>query len=83
MVLLERIQRITSKGQITLPAAWRKQMGATAIVVRTKGDMIEITPARLAKNIPREITVFDALRDNGGKGIKAKDLSKLLRKIDR
>jgi len=30
----------------------------------------------------QEYTVFDAIRDNKGKGIKAKDLVKVLKRID-
>ena len=80
METLQKIQRVTSKGQITLPVSWRRATGASMITLVTKGDYIEILPARLRE--AGEYTVFDALRDNKGKGIKAIDLIKILKKID-
>ena len=81
MAMKEKIQRITSKGQITLPIAWRRKVDVDTIVVRTKGDTLEISPARLQKEHDGYTTVFDAIRDNNGKGMKASDLSKLLGKL--
>ena len=80
MQTIEKIQKITSKGQITLPVAWRRLTMADTITITTIGDQIKIAPARLQRI--SEYTVFDAIRDNNGKGIKATDLVKLLRKID-
>ncbi len=81
MKTVERIQKITSKGQITLPVAWRRFTAAKIITVTTKGDRIEIAPAKIQKG--GEYTVFDALRDNKGKGIKANDLLKILEKLEK
>lgn len=78
---IEKIQNVTSKGQITLPVAWRRQFGAQQVLVTATGNKVEILPARMGKE--KEYTVFDAIRDNKGKGIKAKDLAKILKKIDR
>lgn len=77
-----RIQKVTSKGQITLPAFWRKKIDTNTIVVKSKGNLLEITPAKLDNSNPKEYTVFDAIRDNKGKGLRAKDLLKILNKID-
>lgn len=77
----EKIQRVTSKGQITLPAVWRKEFGTDQVVVTTKGGKIEIAPVR--RSHENEYTVFDAIRDNKGKGIKAEDLIRVLEKINR
>lgn len=77
----ERIQKITSKGQITLPIAWRKHTMTNSILVTQKGDILHISPARLEKTTT-EYTVFDAIRDNNGKGIKATELVKILKKIN-
>jgi bifunctional DNA-binding transcriptional regulator/antitoxin component of YhaV-PrlF toxin-antitoxin module len=77
---MELLQKVTSKGQITLPIAWRNATGARTIVLAIKeGGRIEITPARRANS--SEYTVFDALRDNAGKGIKATDLARILQKL--
>ena len=76
----ERIQKITSKGQITLPIAWRRLTKTNSILVTQKGETLSISPARLEKD-DKEYTVFDALRDNNGKGIKANELMKMLKKL--
>ena len=116
---IKRIQKITSKGQITLPALWRKQFKTNQILIKAKnkyfdkdGELIklknnydflsstfffnsfnlfnasigvieslEISPFYLEeKKHPHslEYTVFDAIRDNKGKGVKAADLLDIL-----
>lgn len=82
-ITAEKIQKITSKGQITLPILWRNKFKTNQILLKTKGDAIEITPARIEFLRRAEYTVFDAIRDNKGKGLKAADLLKLLKKIDK
>ena len=80
----ERLQKITSKGQVTLPIAWRNMVKTNSIVVTQKGDTLHISPARLEKEgstSSLEYTVFDALRDNNGKGVKATELVKMLKKL--
>lgn len=79
METVQKIQRVTSKGQITLPVSWRRLTGARLITLVEKGDRIEIVPTRLHDE--NEYTVFDAIRDNKGKGIKASDLVKILQKL--
>lgn len=79
MATIEKIQKISSKGQITLPMAWRRATTTDTISVVVRGDKIEITPARLDRS--REYTIFDAIRDNGGKGIKADDFITVLDKL--
>ena len=83
METAQKIQRVTTKGQITLPIAWRRRMGTNSIVVRTKGDVLEISSLRTPDEEDEAwVTLFDAIRDNNGKGIKATDLIKVLKKID-
>ena len=81
METVQKIQKVTSKGQITLPISWRKATGANTITLVINGEHIEIVPARLKTE--SEYTVFDAIRDNKGKGLKVADLVKVLKKIDR
>ena len=76
-----KIQKITSKGQITLPAAWRKNHPSDYIVLKQKEEKIYIEPIVLGGK--DEYTVFDAIRDNKGKGLKASDLVSILKKIDK
>jgi len=79
---IEKIITVTGKGQITLPISWRKRAHAKQVLLLVKGDKIEITPINLIGNSGAEYTVFDALRDNKGKGLKAKDLIGIINKID-
>ncbi|MFH1769692.1 MAG: hypothetical protein ABH833_03455 [Parcubacteria group bacterium] len=80
---MERIQRATSRGQITLPIEWRKSVKTNNFVVKTNGNTVEITPAKIKKNDKNGwYTVFNANRDNKGRGIKAEKLLKILREID-
>jgi len=77
------ITKATTKGQITLPIEWRNNFNTNRFIVKNMGDFLEIRPLDLEKlNSPAEYTVFDALRDNRGQGIKARDLKKILKKID-
>lgn len=73
-----KIQKISSKGQITLPAAWRRHINTDTISVSVTGDAVEIRPAKF--DTSNEYTVFDAIRDNKGKGLKIKDLQKIIEK---
>ena len=82
MLNFEKTQRVTSKGQITLPVAWRKMIRGNHVIVYPRGNTLEIREARLAEDGGNEYTGFDAIRDNKGKGIKARDLVRILKKID-
>ena len=72
------ILKTTSKGQITIPAKWRKKFNTNQFVVTLRENSLEIKPL-IIKEETDEITVFDAIRDNKGKGIKATDLLKIIR----
>ena len=75
------ISKATTKGQITIPKKWRDKFDTNQFVLTEKGDKLEIKPLVISKN-EEELTVFDAIRDNKGKGIKAKDLVNVLKKIN-
>lgn len=72
------ILKTTSKGQITIPAKWRKKFKTNQFVATIKEDSLEIKPLVIKED--SEFTVFDAIRDNRGKGIKAKDLVDIIKK---
>lgn len=75
------ILKATTKGQITLPAKWRKQFYTDQFVATISPGKLEIEPLKIKRKfIPKEYTVFDAIRDNKGRGIKAGDLIKVLKK---
>ena len=75
------IAKATSRGQITLPAKWRRNFSTNQYIIEEKKDRLEIRPIDI-KDLGKkqEYTVFDAIRDNKGKGIKAKSLIKILKK---
>jgi len=75
------IAKATSKGQITLPVKWRRNFSTNQYIIEEKKDRLEIRPVDI-KDLgkKKEYTVFDAIRDNKGKGIKAKNLIKMLKK---
>ena len=75
------IVKATTKGQITLPAHWRQNFSTNRYIIKERGEKLEIAPLNLEKlERQDEYTVFDAIRDNKGKGIKAKDLASILKK---
>lgn len=83
-ISLQKVQQVTSKGQITLPVLWRKKFNPEQILIRSKGNILEILPFSLSnKTESSDYTVFDAVRDGKGKGLKADDLLKLLKKINK
>ncbi len=77
------ILKTTSKGQVTIPAKWRKKFNTNQFLATIKENKLEIEPLIIKqekKQEVKEFTVFDAIRDNKGKGIKAKDLVNILKK---
>ena len=75
------IVKATTKGQITLPAHWRQNFSTDRYIIKERGKKLEITPFNLERlEKQNEYTVFDAIRDNKGKGIKAKDLANILKR---
>ncbi len=78
---MNTIVKSTTKGQITIPAKWRKRFKTDRFLVNIKDTHLEIKPINLDDiDKARDYTVFDAIADNKGKGIKAKDLVKVLKK---
>lgn len=77
-----RVQKVTSKGQITLPKIWRDQMGTNLITVSQRGDRLEITPAHIQEDGKGWVTIYSAERDTKGKPVSAKALAKKIQKID-
>ena len=75
------IVKATTKGQITIPAIWRRRFNTDRYIINIKDSSLEIKPIDLDKLNEMEYTVFDAIRDNKGKGIKAKNLVNILKKI--
>ncbi len=76
------ILKATSRGQVTIPMAWRKRFKTDQFIATMNNDTLEITPLLLDdQEKTSDYTVFDAIRDNNGQGIKADDLVKILKKL--
>lgn len=75
------IQKATSRGQITLPAAWRKQFNSNSYLMEIADTFLKIKPINIEELVDEEV-IFDADRDNGGKGILAEDFIKVIDSID-
>lgn len=75
------IVKTTSKGQITLPSKWRKSFDTDRFLIKEKADSLIITPLEV-KSLEDERweTVFDAKRDNAGKGVSIETLIRALKK---
>jgi len=79
---MNTILKATSKGQVTIPIAWRNRFKTNQFIATIQDDKLEIRPLLLdGCGVAKEYTVFDAIRDNKGKGIKAGDLVKVLKQL--
>ncbi len=76
------IVKATSKGQITLPAKWRKNFATDRFLLKEKNGVLEVSP--LSASVLEEEegwkTIFDADRDNEGKGVGVDQFVKALKK---
>lgn len=78
---MTHLVKATDKGQVTLPAPWRKRFDTNRYVLKENGDSLVITPLAVeALEDGTWETVFDAKRDNGGKGVPIDALIKTLKK---
>jgi AbrB family looped-hinge helix DNA binding protein len=73
-----KITKCTEKGQITLPKKWRELFDTDSFIVDFDNKQLIVRPIEMAK-LNEEI-VFDADRDNQGKGIPIDEMIKLLKK---
>ncbi len=58
------IAKATSRGQITLPIAWRKKFNTSTFSVVVHNNTLEISPLILEES---DEVLFDAKRDTNGK----------------
>ncbi len=78
---MTRIVKATSKGQVTLPAKWRKLFPTNQYLIKEEARSLIITPIQTEDLDEGNWEVlFDATRDNGGKGIPAEEMIRLLKK---
>ena len=76
-----KLQKISSKGQITLPVAWRKAVDTDHIMLQIKGNAIEIRPMHIPAPEADETVVFDAWRDNEGNPLSLTAMRDLLAQV--
>lgn len=75
------IVKTTSKGQVTLPMSWRKKFHTNRYTMKEVNDTLIISPLEV-ESLEEEnwTTVFDAKRDNEGKGIPIDQLIDTLKR---
>ena len=78
--MTRKITKSTERGQITLPKEWRDHFHSNHFIVEMHDDKLIIKPFKL-KNHAEEEILFDADRDNGGKGVPVEDMIRILKKI--
>ena len=79
--LTSKIVKSTPRGQITLPKQWRGLFSTDHYLVKMDGSKLIIMPLRLDMASTEEEVLFDADRDNGGKGVSPDDMIRILKKI--
>ena len=86
------ILKATSKGQVTIPAKWRKQYDTNQYIAIKKKNGILLSPFKINLDDIEEVDepihmegdeiIFCADRDNNGEPIDVDDLIKVLKKIE-
>jgi bifunctional DNA-binding transcriptional regulator/antitoxin component of YhaV-PrlF toxin-antitoxin module len=79
-MVTKTIQKATSRGQITLPARWRERFNTNNYIVEAEESFLRIIPFDIEDAAGYEV-IFDADRDNGGKGILGRDIIKAIQEI--
>lgn len=74
-----KVLKSTSKGQITLPKDWRDRFQTDNYLIESKGNYAIIKPIRI-EEIESEEILFDADRDNHGRGISPEEMISMLKK---
>ncbi len=75
-----KVAKCTSRGQITLPKQWRKNFDTDNFLLEMKGNKLTIKPIHI-QELGAEEVIFDADRDNDGKGIKIEEMIDTLKDI--
>jgi bifunctional DNA-binding transcriptional regulator/antitoxin component of YhaV-PrlF toxin-antitoxin module len=78
---MTHLVKTTSKGQVTLPIKWRNRFKTNRYYIKEKGDSLVISPIDLDElDEENWETIFDARRDNNGKGVSVDVFMKALKK---
>ncbi|MBI4234681.1 AbrB/MazE/SpoVT family DNA-binding domain-containing protein [Candidatus Peregrinibacteria bacterium] len=76
-----KVVRATTKGQITLPKAWREQFKTDNYMMTIKTEGLIIKPVKI-EELEEEV-LFDAERDNDGKGVPIDEAIAFLEKLQK
>lgn len=79
--MTSKIVQSTPRGQITLPKKWRDHLGTDTYVMEMHPNRLIIVPFQVDSAVKEEI-IFDADRDNDGKGISSDEMIRLIKKIN-
>lgn len=77
--MADKVVQPTSKGQITLPKEWRKKFPTDNFLIKQRGATLEIVPV-FVDELEDEEVIFDADRDNDGKGLSPDTMIELFKK---
>ncbi len=77
--MASKVLKSTERGQITLPKQWRDHFNTDSYIVEMHDDRLVVIPFDL--RAAKEEVLFDADRDNGGKGVSPDDVIKALKRI--
>lgn len=75
-----KIVKSTVKGQVTLPNAWREKFNTNNYILEMYSERLIVKPIDISK-LEDEDIIFDAERDNNGKGISPSEFIKILKRI--
>lgn len=76
--MTRKIIKSTERGQITLPKQWRAHFMTDNFLMEMHEDRLVITPFALDED---EEVLFDADRDNEGKGVSPDEIIATLKKM--
>ncbi|MBI4120140.1 MAG: hypothetical protein HY454_01610 [Parcubacteria group bacterium] len=79
---IRTITKATTRGQITIPKAWRDSFQTNNYLLQTSDSKLEITPVdeEELEWLGAEV-IFNAGRDNNGKGIEINKFIKILESL--
>lgn len=75
-----KVAKCTTKGQITLPMEWRKKFETENFLIEMHKEKIIVKPIKLQELTSEEV-IFDADRDNDGKGVTPDQMIKMLKEL--
>lgn len=83
MIMTKKVVKSTSKGQITLPKKWRSQFDTDSFILDAQGEQLIVTALDLreGKECAAEEILWNADRDNDGKGLDIEEVMTILEKI--